>query len=169
MQNLAQQYGISVSLGAAVDHYMIYLQSCLDNELTRFHRDVGAQVHIAKSAMGRAYLWALPARTRNSMLQSILFHYLDDTDVIKEDTTRMFAELDNSGFCSDFGLWRQSVLAVATPIVIPGSDEVLAIHAGGTRGRIDGSVLMKEIGPDLVSVSQQITQGMEQANLSFWT
>jgi len=168
MQNLAQQYGVSVSLGVAVDHRMIYLQSCLDNELAPFHRDVGAQVHIVKTAMGRAYLWALPTRTRNSLLQTIQSQYAEDQEVIKEDSARMFAELDDVGFCSDFGLWRQGVLAVATPIILPGSEEILAIHAGGTRGRITADSLMKKIGPDLVTAAQQITQRMEQANISFW-
>src|SRR5690348_8096436 len=60
MQRLADAAGGSVALGNRDRLSMIYLQHCRSNSNVTLRMDIGTRVPIAQTAIGRAFLMALP-------------------------------------------------------------------------------------------------------------
>src|SRR5579863_5708303 len=73
-EELMRETGGAVAIGGRDRLSMIYFGQSRGMTLG-VQLDVGSRVPIATTAMGRAYLWALPEDERNELLQELKEHY----------------------------------------------------------------------------------------------
>lgn len=66
-------------------------------------------------------------------------------------------DVNRHGFCIVMGLWQPDINAVAVPLVLPGSSEVMSIGCAGSARYLPRRRLETEVGPRLVELSHRIT------------
>ena len=74
-EELMRQTGGAVAVGARDRHSMIYFGQARSSLTVGVQLDVGSRVPIATTAMGRAYIWALPDDERAALLRDLREHY----------------------------------------------------------------------------------------------
>src|SRR5262249_4107431 len=74
-EELMRETGGAVAVGGRDRHSMIYFGQSRNGLTLGVQLDVGSRVPIATSAMGRAYIWALPDDERASLLRELRDHY----------------------------------------------------------------------------------------------
>src|SRR5260221_13162993 len=74
-EELMRETGGAVAIGGRDRHSMIYFGQSRNGLTLGVQLDVGSRVPIATSAMGRAYLWALPDEERAALLRALREHY----------------------------------------------------------------------------------------------
>src|SRR5580700_8259060 len=71
MQQLAEFGQCMVSLGSRDRLSMIYIDAVRGSAAVTLSLDTGARIQIATSAMGRAYLTAIPEKERNAIMEGV--------------------------------------------------------------------------------------------------
>ena len=72
---LMRETGGACAVGARDRHSMIYFGQSRNGLTLNVQLDIGSRVPIATSAMGRAYIWALPDDERAALLRDLREHY----------------------------------------------------------------------------------------------
>ncbi|GIK50934.1 MAG: IclR family transcriptional regulator [Hyphomonadaceae bacterium] len=155
MQSLADDADAVVALGARDRLSMIYLEHCRSSATVAFRLDVGARVPLHKSAMGMAYLHALPARERDVLLSAIRAREPDEWTETQERLAQAFEDIDRHGFCITLGVFVRSMHAVATPLVA-GDSGAFALSCTGPSFAFPKEKLYAETGPRLLAVADAI-------------
>ncbi|WP_442593500.1 IclR family transcriptional regulator [Parapusillimonas sp. JC17] len=161
MMRLAEEFGVHVSLMARERLQMLVLEHAVPSGLSHLGLATGALAPIARSASGRAYLWA-----QKPALQAELFEALKD--VSAEGTHKYmpgiyaaFQELEERGFCFMASPVTRQSNSVATPLYDRGAPTYVlaAMSLGGDDRERE---LIDEIGPRLLQVSAEISRDLER-------
>jgi DNA-binding IclR family transcriptional regulator len=156
LQDLADRFKLPVSLGARDHLDMINIETVRHALSPTARFDIGARLPIESTAMGRAYLYALPAHERNLVVRAIL----KKTDarhrkLVEKRIQDSFDSLQRDGFCLSLGDWRRDVWGAGAPVLT--TDGVaLAINCGGHPNDIKLEFLKREIGPRLASAAAEV-------------
>lgn len=161
MQALADHTRATVSLGApdpSDDTHMIYLEICQGaGQMFHMRMEVGAHVPHGTTAMGRAYLAALPEAARSAHLE----RYARGTP--REDWERLRAGIEKAardyarhGFCLSLGDWNRDVWAVGVPMISRDGSRVLAFNCSGPIFDMTRQRLMQDIGPRLALLRDHV-------------
>jgi DNA-binding IclR family transcriptional regulator len=168
MQAMADKHEMSVALGIGDGPDMIYLHVCSGPETIAMRLQVGTLVPIARSAMGRAYLWALPQQERERHLAAIRAAAGAAADEVEAGLAEAIAEVERRGFAVSFGDWRREVYAVGAPVWLDRGETVLALNCGTRRRDLDPARFQDQLGPELMAVAGEIGRLMDQRGERFW-
>ena len=162
MQELADQARASVSMGSRDRLNMVYIEHCLSSATVTLRLDVGSSIPIETTAMGRAFLAALPQWERDYLVDAIKARHAANWPKIKTGLERAFREYEEHGFCSSIGDWQRDVSAVGAPMVTP-DGSIIAFNCGGPSFSIKRTVLEAEIGPKLVNLVREVKGRLQRA------
>lgn len=168
MQALADRYNTSVALAVGEGSQMIYLEYCDGPDTVTTRLRVGAQVPMAQTAIGRAYLWALPPSRREQHLGLIEAGGERDRRQVRARLRRSFNELERDGFTVSLGEWRPQIFAAGAPVYLDGGDTILALNCGVRRQDESEQTFRNKLGPALVAASADITNAMNRLGYNFW-
>ncbi|MCT8971366.1 IclR family transcriptional regulator [Microbaculum marinisediminis] len=168
MQALADKYEMSVALGIGDGPDMVYLHYCSGPETVTMRLRIGSLVPIAQSAMGRAYMWALPEAEREHHMQAIRAAAGDKADTVEAELRAEIAEVDRRGFSVSFGAWRREIFAVGAPVWLDRGETVLALNCGTRRRGLNEAHFQETLGPELMALSSELGHRMDQLGASFW-
>jgi len=118
--------------------------------------DLGARIPLATTAMGRAYLFALPEGERASLLERIRQEVARDWRTLRPNIDRAFDMLDRRGFCVSVGEWRSDVVGVGAPTA---DGIVLAVNCGGPPFEISEERAVADVGPRIAHAAAIIAGG----------
>jgi DNA-binding IclR family transcriptional regulator len=160
MQELADGIPATVSLGAPdpSSQHMVFLEICQGvGQMFRISMDVGSRVPHGWTAMGRAYLAALPPEEREQKLNL----YRSDTprqqwNEIHQGIERAVRDYERHGFCVSVGEWNKDVWAVGTPMVSEASGRILAFNISGPLFDITRQKIVHEVGPKLLALRDRV-------------
>jgi len=147
MQSLANHSGFNVGLGMRDRHLMMYAETCEGKALVGLTLRSGSRIPIATSAMGRAYLAALP----------------EDQRAVLKGIQRAAKQVEETGYCLSLGDWQKDINGVAVPIRFPSAQHCYAINLGGPAYLLKEDHIRRTLGPDLVRVARQIEKGFALA------
>ena len=173
MQAVADDASASVALGGRDRLSMVYIGHCRsETQGISVRLDVGSRLPIATSAMGRAYLAALPQADRDETCELIRHRAGADWPRIKASIEEGIEQVATHGFAMSVGEWQQDVNGVGVPFVPDDGSGILAFNCGAPAFRIDRDRLQNELGPRLVSMVQSISRilsatGMDLDNRNF--
>ncbi|OZA00203.1 MAG: hypothetical protein B7X99_05070 [Rhizobiales bacterium 17-65-6] len=168
MQSMADKHEMSVALGIGDGPDMLYLHYCSGPETVAMQLRVGALVPIAQSAMGRAYMWALAPERREAHFDAIRAAAGSSADEIIDALRQSIAQVDERGFSISFGDWRSEIYAVGAPLWLDRGETILALNCGTRRRDLDKGKFEDQLGPELITVSNEIGRRMEQLSATFW-
>lgn len=160
MARFAEEFGVHVSLMMRERLQMLVLEHAVPSGFRHLGLATGALVPIARSASGRAYLWA-----QKPALQAELFEVLKDVGTegahrFMPGVYAAFQELEGRGFCFMASPVTRQSNSIATPLYdrdVP-SYALAAMSVGGNDTE---RALIEEIGPRLLQLSAEISRDLE--------
>lgn len=156
MQELADYSDVAVSLGSHERTGMIYVETCRGNGALTIRLSVGSRIPVATTAMGRAYLAAIPAAERTAILDEVRRRHPDDWPRIHSGWERALHEYGQRGFTMSVGEWQTDVHAVGVAVTHPGTGEIMALNCGGAAFLLPRERLEQDLGPRLVELARKI-------------
>jgi len=160
MQSLADELAATVSLGAPdpSSQHMVFLEICQGvGQMFRISMDVGSRVPHGWTAMGRAYLAALPATQRE---QRLAFYRKatprQQWPEIRAGIERAVRDYERHGFCLSVGEWNKDVWAVGTPMVSREGGRILAFNCSGPLFDITRQRIVADVGPRLLELRDRV-------------
>ena len=152
MQALAEHTQAAVNLGVRDRLSMVYIDTYRNASTYSVQLDVGSQISIATSSMGRAYLAALPKEERLAVFEQIRESDVQNWPKVKEGIDRAVAEYLEKGYCLSLGDWRKEVHAIAVPLVPEDGSEVMVFSCSGASFQLRQKVMEEDIGPRLINL-----------------
>src|ERR1700750_2920100 len=101
-EQLMRETGGAVAIGSRDRHSMIYFGQSRAG-VVNVQLDVGSRIPIATTAMGRAYLWALPDDERTALLRELREHYGSRWARIRDGIERAGEAVAKYGFAISAG------------------------------------------------------------------
>jgi len=164
MQHLAEFGQCMVSLGSRDRLSMIYIDAVRGSAAVTLSLDTGARIQIATSAMGRAYLTAIPENERNDIMERVC----ELADVSRRpDLQRGVAEalrdIRELGVCCSFGEWQKDVNAIAVPVRPGGGLPPMAINCGAPAYMVSKEFLLEKVRPRLIALANELETSLGTA------
>jgi DNA-binding IclR family transcriptional regulator len=156
MQELADFANISVALGNRDRLNLAYLELAHGSATVSLRLDVGARVPIHRSAMGMAYLHALPPAEREFLVDAIRKHDEKEFPKFKKRLSAAFKELDATGYCVGLGLYERTVNGVGAALRMREGGSIYAFNCSGPSFQLTEEFIRSQVGPRLVTMVQNI-------------
>lgn len=157
---LMRETGGAVAIGARDRLSMIYFGQSRSELTVGVLLDVGSRVPIATSAMGRAYLWALPEDERAELLQDIRDHVGPNWPRIRDGIARSGETVEKYGFAISAGEWHNDIHAVGVALKLNDGTGPYAFNCGAPAFKFTEDRLLHDIGPRLVEMARKIEVAM---------
>jgi len=157
MNELAEHAQATVSLGARDSLNMIYLEISQGSQIFHMHMAVGSRVPHGTTAMGRAFLAALPHTQRMEFLEQ----YREITPrkewpKLRTGIEQAVVDFAEFGFCLSLGDWNPEVWAVGTPMISTDASRILAFNVSGPIFNMTRTRLIADIGPRLCALRDKV-------------
>lgn len=158
MQALAEQGGASVYLAVRDGMEMVLIEACRPrSSMLSARLDVGSRAPLPNSALGRAYLAALPAAAREQLIDSMRLLRGPEWDALAVPMHRALDEAARRGYCLSLGDFHREINSVSVPLIGPG-DEVMALNGGGAAFVFTEERLREEVAPRLQAIARVIAK-----------
>jgi DNA-binding IclR family transcriptional regulator len=157
---LMRETGGAVAVGARDRLSMIYFGQSRSELTVGVLLDVGSRVPIATSAMGRAYLWALPDDERTALLRDIKEHVGNRWPKIRDGIERAGETVAKHGFVMSAGEWHNDIHAVGVALKLNDGTGPYAFNCGAPAFKFSEERLLNDIGPRLVAMVRNIEAAM---------
>ena len=164
-EELMRETGGAVAVGGRDRHSMIYFGQSR-NGLLGVQLDVGSRVPIATTAMGRAYIWALPDDERATLLRELRDHYGSRWSRMRDGIERAGEMVARQGFTISAGEWQEDVHAVGVALKLNDGTGPYAFNCGAPAFRFTEDRLINDIGPRLVTMVRNIEAALGGAALA---
>ncbi len=148
--------GGAVAVGARDRLSMIYFGQSRSGLALGVQLDVGSKVPIATTAMGRAYIWALPDDERAQLLRELREHYGHRWPRIRGGIERAGELVARRGFAISAGEWQDDVHAAGVALTLNDGTGPYAFNCGAPAFRFTEDRLLNDIGPRLVTMVRSI-------------
>jgi len=155
-EEVMRETGGAVAVGARDRLSMIYFGQSRNGLTLGVQLDVGSRVPIATSAMGRAYIWALPPEERAALLRELRDHYGSRWPKIRDGIERSGEMVARHGFAISVGEWQDDVHAAGVALKLNDGTGPYAFNCGAPAFRFTEDRLINDIGPRLVAMVRNI-------------
>ncbi|CCE08770.1 putative transcriptional regulator, IclR family [Bradyrhizobium sp. STM 3843] len=154
-EQLMRETGGAVAIGARDRLSMIYFGQSR-NGVVNVQLDVGSRIPIATTAMGRAYIWALPDEERVALLRELRDHYGSRWPKMRDGIERSGETVAKYGFAISAGEWQDDVHAVGVALKLNDGTGPYAVNCGAPAFRFTEDRLRTDVGPRLVAMVRTI-------------
>jgi DNA-binding IclR family transcriptional regulator len=157
---LMRETGGAVAIGARDRLSMIYFGQSRSDLTVGVLLDVGSRIPIATTAMGRAYLMALPEDERTVLLREIREQSGNRWGKVREGIERAGEMVAKYGFAISAGEWHGDIHAAGVALTLNDGTGTYAFNCGAPAFKFSEEHLIQEIGPRLVSMVKNIEKAM---------
>lgn len=162
-EELMRETGGAVAVGGRDRLSMIYFGQSRGMTVG-VQLDVGSRIPIATTAMGRAYLWALPEEERTSLLRDLREHYGSRWVRMREGIDRAGETVAKHGFAISAGDWHDDIHAVGVALKLNDGTGPYAFNCGAPAFRFTEERLRDDIGPRLLAMVRTIKAALGGAS-----
>lgn len=156
MQLLADRFGGSVYLAVRDGLELVLVEACRARTAMLAARlDVGSRVPLPNSALGRAYLGALPAAERGALIDSLRLSRGNEWPALEAGLNAALAERDLHGWCVSMGSFHREINSVSVALTGP-RGEVMAFNCGGPAFDFTEARLRQDVAPALVALTLEV-------------
>ena len=165
MEVIAKLFPGAVSLGVPHGMEMLYIARVEGGVAIYPGLQAGSRVAVLASAMGWAYLAALPEEGRDEFLSRAKVQSKEQYERIADQLKEAFRYFRTAGVLVNSGVIHPELNAIAVPISSDSGAPVASLSFGGLRADFPSVRLLKEVAPRLVelasSLSASVGKGME--------
>jgi DNA-binding IclR family transcriptional regulator len=155
-EEVMRETGGAVAVGGRDRHSMIYFGQSRNGLTLGVQLDDGSRIPIATTAMGRAYIWALPNDERAALLRELREHYGSRWPRMRDGIERAGEMVSRRGFTISAGEWQDDVHAVGVALKLNDGTGPYAFNCGAPAFRFTEDRLRDDIGPRLVAMVRNI-------------
>ena len=155
-EEVMRETGGAVAVGGRDRHSMIYFGQSRNGLTLGVQLDVGSRIPIATTAMGRAYLWALPPEDRTALMRDLREHYGSRWPRMRDGIERSGEFVARHGFAMSAGDWQNDVAAAGVALKLNDGTGPYAFNCGAPAFRFTEDRLRNDIGPRLVAMVRNI-------------
>jgi DNA-binding IclR family transcriptional regulator len=155
-EEVMRETGGAVAVGGRDRLSMIYFGQSRNGLTLGVQLDVGSRIPIATTAMGRAYIWALPGDERTSLLRELREHYGSRWPKMRDGIERAGETAEKLGFTISAGEWHDDIHAVGVALKLNDGTGPYAFNCGAPAFRFTEDRLRNDIGPRLVAMVRNI-------------
>lgn len=159
MQALAEHTQASVNLGIRDHLNMIYIDTYRNTSTFTLQLDVGSQVPLATTSMGRAYLCALSEDDRQRLLEQISASDEEHWPAVKAAIDQALADYRQHGYCISLGDWRTEVHAVAAPLIME-DGTIMVFSCSGASFQLSKQLIEIDIAPRLINLVGNVSSAL---------
>jgi DNA-binding IclR family transcriptional regulator len=159
-EDVMRATGGAVAVGGRDRLSMIYFGQSRNGLTLGVQLDVGSRIPIATTAMGRAYIWALPDDERSALLRELRDHYGSRWPKMRDGIERSGELVAKRGFAISAGEWQDDVHAVGVALQLNDGTGPYAFNCGAPAFRFTEDRLLNDIGPRLVAMVRNIEQAL---------
>jgi len=135
---------------------MVLIEACRPRSTMLAPRlDVGSRAPIANSALGRAYLWALPPQERRGLIESLRLARGSDWNALESGLNRSLDEADRLGYCISAGEFHREINSVSVPLLGPTGD-LMALNCGTAAFMFSEDHMRAVVAPQLLKMKQAL-------------
>ncbi|HUG23103.1 IclR family transcriptional regulator [Piscinibacter sp.] len=157
MQQLADDVGATVALGAHHGQDMVFLDIAHGNQVFMMRVAVGQRVPHGMTALGRAYIAALSPEEREKFGLDYRSRVKpQEWPRVEEVTQQAIRDYEKYGFCFSMGEWSDDVFAAGVPMVSNDGSKILAFSCSGPVHEMTRKRLIGEIGPRLMQLRDRV-------------
>lgn len=160
MQEMADWSGVAVALGTRDRLSMVYVECCRGDSAITLNLDVGSHIKLGTSAMGRAYIAAMPEHERTNLLEQLEAHEGARWPQVRDGIQEAIEDYQTRGFTLSTGDWKSEVNAVGVPICLGDGSLSFALNCGGPAYKMSRERLINEIGPRAARLAEDIRRSM---------
>jgi IclR family transcriptional regulator, positive regulator for flagellar biogenesis len=156
MQQLAEQSGGSVYLAVRDGLEMVLVEACrARSSMLAARLDVGSRAPMANSALGRAYLGALPVAESAALIESLRLARGSDWAALQPGLSEALEDMRQHGYCMSIGEFHREINSVSVPLVSH-DGEVMALNCGGSAYAFTREKLREELAPQMLQLARVI-------------
>ena len=163
MQQVAHMSDCAVSLAIPDKGDMLIIERCTPQSMLIVNLQVGSRLPMATSAMGWAYLAALPEERRQALIKAL---GLSRNQAAKKDIDDAVSLFRKKGYVTNAARFHPEINAIAVPVAMPDSAQFLAINCGGPASVATIRMLEKDIAPRLVALAHSIGRALNAADFA---
>ena len=156
MLELARLAHGPVSVGARDRLQVVYVETSQGLETNATKPGIGSTRPILRTAMGRALLHAHPPSERAVLERRLRQVMPEEWEKYRAGLERAFVQIEELGFCTVAGEWRQTLAAVAVPMKAPLHGLHLAFSVTVPSYSEEAKQLGTHLGPRLVELVRRI-------------
>lgn len=162
MAELAEYAQASVALGVQDRLNMLYVEAYRSTATVTLTLDVGSQIPLATTSMGRALLCALSEQERDSLLAQVRLRNEGDWPRIRAGVDQALKDYAELGFCLSLGDWKKDVHAVAAPLVPSDGSRILVFNCAGASFQLRRHMIEDDIGPRLLNLVTNVKEALDR-------
>lgn len=156
LQHMADRQVALAALGVPNGLDMLYVAYQASPRVATLRLGVGSVLQMGKTAIGLAYLWALPPTEQAAQIGRILDHAGQDTALLEQRIRDGFAELDSQGVCCVADGALRDTFGIALPLRLGRQGVLMGLSCGRAVVGPDLAAERKRIVPDLKRTAIQI-------------
>lgn len=156
MQALANAADCAIAMGTADRLTMIYIEVCHGAGPMILRLGVGSRVPIVRTAMGRAYVAALPEREHDLVMRRLCDADPEGWSETRRALDEARRECRDQGFCTALGAWHDGIASAGVAVTLDGGSQILAFNCGGASDRLTRPVLERRLGPALFDMAERV-------------
>ncbi len=156
LQELADRLEVNATLAMPDGLDMLYVGYRAGRHTATLRYGVGSRVPRGQTAIGRAYVWSLPARQRQSMVATLVAQAGPQAEQVEAGIAQAFEDLAQSGMCGVFGSFRRHTFGLARPVQIGRQKTRMAMSCGNVAIQGNAAAEYRRIAPALMSASSAL-------------
>lgn len=160
LQDLANRYGAACGLATRQRLDMVFAERCEGRNQLLMNMRRGSAVPIANSALGWAYLAALPTAEREQLSGELEREDGARWKACRKSFQRALAEYEQTGFVMNEGVFHPAYNVTAVPVFNRQGSFYCALNCGSANATLSAAKLRKEVAPKLVALSRMLESGI---------
>lgn len=162
LQDFADRFDVSVALGIREQSDILYVGYRASHNVGTLRLRLGSLMPISTTAIGHAYLWALPARERSALIRTLKADATDPASLL-DQIQDSFDQLDSTGTCTVLGGYQRDAYGISLPVRIGRQRLLMGLSCGKVLVRPNTvAAERKRLAPSLIQVARQLEKLLEE-------
>jgi DNA-binding IclR family transcriptional regulator len=162
LQQMAERLDVSAALAVPDGLDMVYIAYRTSSRVATLRLGVGSMLPMGSSAIGRAYLWSLPAAEQRRLLAQIRLQAGDGAAALAAGLRTSFAELDATGVCCVASAVLRDTFGFALPVRRGSQGTQMAMSCGRAASAPDLAAERRRIVPLLQQTAADVQRQLAQ-------
>ncbi|RZL87688.1 MAG: IclR family transcriptional regulator [Variovorax sp.] len=158
LQELADRLNVSVALAVGEGRDILYIGYRVGQRVATLRLGVGSVLPIGTTAIGRAYIWAMPAAEQKRLIADLKRVAGPQASLTERGIKESFAELEQTGTCAVLGGYQRNAYGVALPVRLGRKRILMSLSCGKVVVREDLRAEKNRIDPVLKTAAVEFEQ-----------
>jgi len=160
LQKLADELEVSTALAIRDGLDMLYIGHSVSHKVATLRLGIGSVLPMSTTAIGRAYLWALPEKESVKIITELCKRAGPLGAELEHSIRETFSELDSSGMCAIVDGYQRGIYGLALPLHVGVDQRLMCLSCGKADSQPDLRSERLRIGPTLKQAAKDLEAGL---------